>query len=55
METNELAWNLEGNIFCVATGAGTVEMSTFPGEERKKSLQAHPSAVFCVKFDPTGK
>jgi len=56
VETNEICWNVEGNIFCVTTGTGTIELSSLPFEtDRKRTIQAHQSGVFCIKFDPLGK
>jgi THO complex subunit 3 len=49
-EVNEIAWNSSGKLFFVTTGAGTVEVSSYPENKPLRTLRGHTAAVYCLAF-----
>lgn len=49
-EVNEFAWSHGGQLFFVTTGAGTVEISSYPELKPLRTLQGHTSPVYCLAF-----
>ncbi|KAF2068787.1 hypothetical protein CYY_009889 [Polysphondylium violaceum] len=58
-EINEISWDKKGELFFMTTGSGTIEIykyqSKTPDLKSIKTLYAHPTNIYCMDFDPSGK
>lgn len=54
-EINEISWNNTGNLFCLTTGRGTIQILEFPTLKKLCEPVAHTANCYCIEFDVTGR
>jgi len=53
-EVNEFSWDRSGSLFFVTSGAGSVEVLSYPGWTARHSLAAHTASCYCLAISPRG-
>eukprot|EP00899_Mesostigma_viride_P006615 jgi/Mesvir1/15955/Mv08270-RA.1 len=54
IEVNEFSWSLDGSLFVIVTGLGSVEIVTYPEFKSVHAVESHTGGAYSLAMDPTG-